>query len=90
MTRANPLAGSQGVVLKSPTRSEEGYGGVLAGIAGLVRRVMGEGGVTLHQVGAVGLGLPGRLNPAQGMVEVLPNLVGNWIGVQAGIFFHLF
>jgi glucokinase len=70
-------------VTQAPTRSEEGPAAVLARIGGLAQRVMNECGITSGQVGAVGLGLPGRLNPTQGVVEFLPNLAGNWVGVRA-------
>lgn len=70
-------------VAQSLTRSEEGYAAVLARIAELAREVMSKGNVTAAQVGGIGLGLPGRLNPAEGWVEFLPNLAGNWVGVRA-------
>lgn len=56
---------------------------MLARIAELAREVMSKGRLTAAQVGGVGLGLPGRLNPAEGRVEFLPNLSGNWVGVRA-------
>jgi len=70
-------------VLHAPTLSHEGHAAVLARLAGLVRESISAAGLTLRQVSAVGLGLPGRLNPAEGLVEFLPNLSGNWIGVRA-------
>lgn len=56
---------------------------MLVRIAALAREVMAMGGVTTAQVGGIGLGLPGRLNPAEGLVEFLPNLTGNWVSVRA-------
>ncbi len=69
-------------MVHAPTYSEQGHESVLARIAELARKVMDTGGITTAQVGALGLGLPGRLNPAEGVVEFLPNLAGNWVGVR--------
>ncbi|MGB8212515.1 MAG: ROK family protein [Anaerolineales bacterium] len=65
------------------TLSEEGHEAVLARLAGLVREVISAAGALPQQVGAIGLGLPGRLDPAAGVVKFLPNLAGNWVGVRA-------
>ena len=70
-------------VLHAPTLAHEGHAAVLARLAGLVRESIFAAGLTPGQVNAVGLGLPGRLNPAAGLVEFLPNLTGHWIGVRA-------
>ncbi len=67
-----------------PTLSHAGHAAVLARLAGLIREAIAAAGLTLDQVRAVGVGLPGRLRPAEGVVEFLPNLVGHWVGVQAG------
>ena len=69
--------------LHAPTLSHEGHAAVLARLAELIRDAVAAAGLTLAQVRAVGLGLPGRLNPAEGVVEFLPNLAGHWIGVRA-------
>jgi glucokinase len=69
--------------LHAPTLSHEGHAAVLARLAELIRAAVAAAGLTLAQVRAVGLGLPGRLNPAAGVVEFLPNLAGHWIGVRA-------
>ncbi len=66
----------------APTLSHEGHAAVLARLAGLIREAIAAAGLTLVQVRAVGLGLPGRLNPTEGVVEFLPNLAGHWIGVR--------
>lgn len=69
--------------LQAPTHSEQGPEAVLARLAELARRAVEAAGVAPERVWAAGLGLPGRLNPAQGMVEYLPNLSGHWAGVPA-------
>ena len=69
--------------LHAPTLSHEGHAAVLARLAELIRDAVAAAGLTLAQVRAVGLGLPGRLDPAEGVVEFLPNLAGHWIGVRA-------
>lgn len=70
--------------LHAPTLSQEGHPAVLARLAELIRQAIAAAGLTAAQVRAVGVGLPGRLNPAQGLVEFLPNLSGHWAGVPAG------
>lgn len=68
----------------APTLSQEGHSAVLTRLADLIRQVVADAGLTLEWVRSIGVGLPGRLRPAEGVVEFLPNLAGNWIGVRAG------
>ncbi len=58
-----------------PTHSHEGPDAVLARVVQLIRDVAQE------PVSAVGLGLPGTLDRASGVVRFLPNLPGHWRGV---------
>lgn len=61
-----------------PTQSHDGPDAVLRRTAALVRE-LAPGGVT-----AAGVGLPGTLDRASGVVRFLPNLPTNWRGVPAG------
>ena len=61
-----------------PTLSHEGPTAVLERVAQLVRDVGG------NHLSAVGLGLPGTLDRASGVVRFLPNLPGNWRNVPVG------
>ena len=84
--RAALFAASSGVALaarQEDTLAREGHAAVLARIAALARAVAAAGGARPEQVRGVGLGLPGRLDPQRGVVEFLPNLPGNWVGVPA-------
>jgi glucokinase len=81
---ASPLEkGHLLAVQYAPTLSQEGHAAVLSRLAGLIRASISAAGLQPEQISAVGVGLPGRLNPAEGLVEFLPNLVGNWKNVQA-------
>lgn len=63
-----------------PTQSHDGPEAVLKRTAALLREVFpGE-------PQAIGVGLPGTLDRATGVVRFLPNLPTNWRGVPAGSF----
>jgi glucokinase len=61
-----------------PTRPEEGAQAVIARIAGLVEEsisdAMREAGIARDQVSGVGIGAPGPLDRARGIVLLTPNL----------------
>ena len=61
-----------------PTHSHEGPEAVLARTAALIRE-LAPGAIQ-----AAGVGLPGTLDRASGVVRFLPNLPTNWRGVPAG------
>lgn len=76
---AAALASDDGVVVGErsiPTRSHEGPQAVLARVAEMLRQI---GPAT-----AVGVGLPGTLDRASGIVRFLPNMTGQWRNVPAG------
>lgn len=81
---ASPLVGGRLLsVQHAPTLSQEGHTAVLSRLAGLIHASISAAGLKPEQVRAVGVGLPGRLNPSEGLVEFLPNLAGNWKNVRA-------
>jgi glucokinase len=77
-----PDSGEILVSLQAPTLAREGHAAVLERILALVQAVSAQAPPGTR-VGAVGIGLPGKLDPQAGVVEFLPNLPGNWPGVPA-------
>ena len=76
------LGRADGAVLvseSSPTRSHEGPGAVLDRIAELVNRLADEAG---ERPAALGMGVPGLVDLAQGKTLFLPNLPTQWRGVD--------
>lgn len=63
---------------QAPTRGEEGPEGVLRRMAALVCELAPEG------VEAVGVGVPGLCEVGRGRALFLPNLPGQWRGVEVG------
>ena len=68
-------------LLSIPTLAREGYEEVIKRMTGLIRHVMENGAVTKKEILGIGVGVPGVLNPNEGMVLFLPNLYGEWINV---------
>lgn len=62
-----------------PTHAYEGPEAVLHRVAALITDLARESG---EQLEAVGMGLPGLLDLADGVVEFLPNLYTHWRGVS--------
>lgn len=75
---ATPLTARQ-----IPTLAREGHEAVLARLAALVQTLIAENALPPREIGGVGVGLPGKLDPQRGVVEFLPNLEGHWQGVRA-------
>lgn len=63
---------------KRKTRAEEGASMILERLAKAVEDVVSDAGVKMKKVRAVGVGMPGPLNPATGMVLHAPNLGPTW------------
>jgi len=58
------------------TNAQGGYASVVERLAGSVRQAAREAGVEVSEVGGVGVGAPGVMNRAEGMVLFSPNLPG--------------
>lgn len=71
-------------LLSIPTLAREGYEEVIKRMTGLICHVMENGAVTKKEILGIGIGVPGVLNPNEGMVLFLPNLYGEWINVPLG------
>jgi len=78
---AGALAGADGRIVAEktvPTESQEGPEAVVRRIAGLIRDLAGQAG---QPPAALGMGVPGLVDLADGVVKFLPNLPTNWRGV---------
>jgi len=60
------------------TRTEEGASSVLERMVGTIEKAMAEAGVKHKDLRAIGLGMPGPLNPVTGVVYHAPNLGPTW------------
>jgi glucokinase len=67
-----------------PTEAHAGPAHVLTRVAEVVQRVVAEQHVAQHEVVAIGMGVPGVLDPATGVTKLLPNLATGWRNVPAG------
>jgi glucokinase len=47
-------------------------------MAGLVRQVAAEAGVSMEQIAGVGIGCPASVDLARGVLMVVPNVLGDW------------
>ncbi|HAY83893.1 MAG TPA: ROK family protein [Chloroflexi bacterium] len=75
---------SQEKVLTSkswPTYAREGHAAVMERMAGLIRQVVDESGLQMHQIQGVGISAPGVLDLEKGETIFLPNLHGQWRNV---------
>ncbi|MBN2472869.1 MAG: ROK family protein [Anaerolineae bacterium] len=68
---------------KAPTPANEGPDGVLASITATVREAVQSAGLTLADVGGMGIGSPGVVDTSTGVVRFAPNL-SNWDEVPLG------
>jgi len=64
---------------REPTRSHEGPEAVLGRMASLIQRLAAEAG---NRPAAVGIGVPGLVDVAAGTTLFLPNMPGQWRGVE--------
>ena len=60
--------------LTRPTLADEGVGPVMSRIYGGIREIMNSCGIRASDVRGIGIGSPGPLNPATGVVIFAPNL----------------
>jgi glucokinase len=64
-----------------PTQAREGHDAVVARIVKLIEDVIQESGIPKTKFDGIGIGVPGVLNPTDGMVLFLPNLHDGWKNV---------
>jgi len=75
------VVGEGGKVLgadKRRTMATLGAERVVERIAATIERALSRAGLGAHQVGGVGVGVPGPLDPAAGVVHSCPNLGPSW------------
>jgi glucokinase len=64
-----------------PTNAREGHAAVVSRISDCINDVIRESGIPKNELGGVGIGVPGVLNPNEGLVLFLPNLYDGWVNV---------
>ena len=67
----------QGEILSkgsTPTRNERPYAAIIADIAALCRQVVSEAGLTMADIRAIGVGVPGICDPRTGVIPFCTNL----------------
>jgi glucokinase len=65
------------------TQAHEGPDAVLKRIGQTVRQVCQKAGLTLAEVGGVGLGMPATFDASARLVQIIPNLPGEWYNKPA-------
>ncbi len=68
-------------LLSVPTLAREGHDAVIERMIGLLLSIMDQGNINGSQIAGVGIGVPGVLNPSEGLVLFLPNLYDGWRNV---------
>jgi len=64
-----------------PTQAREGHDAVIARMFDLINEVIRESKIPKKDFDGIGIGVPGVLNPTDGLVLFLPNLYDGWINV---------
>jgi glucokinase len=62
------------------TQAEHGFEHVLGRMAGLVDRLLRQSGLTKTQIAGIGVGAPGPMSHARGVIHQAPNLPG-WVNI---------
>lgn len=68
-------------LLSTPTLAREGHQAVINRMADLIHSVIARGKLSKAEINSIGIGVPGVLNPDEGIVIFLPNLYGCWPNV---------
>jgi glucokinase len=68
-------------LLSTPTLAREGHDAVIDRMVALFQQAIEHSGVAMSDIDAIGIGVPGVLNPDEGLVLFLPNLHGGWKNV---------
>jgi glucokinase len=64
-----------------PTLAREGHDAVIARMTELILKVIQESSLSKTNFDGIGIGVPGVLKPADGLVLFMPNLYDSWINV---------
>jgi glucokinase len=65
----------------TPTLAYEGHNAVMARMAESIKKLIRTSGLTIADIGAIGIGVPGVLDLEKGETLFLPNLPGTWPNV---------
>jgi glucokinase len=68
-------------LISVPTLAREGHDAVIDRMVALFQKVIKQSAVAVSEIDSIGVGVPGVLNPDEGMVLFLPNLHGGWKNV---------
>jgi len=90
-TLAGVVAGSGKILqqVKAKTPAEEGYHRVLENVATCVEGAIAQSKIERAQIAAVGIGVPGPVDPETGIVKAAPNLGWKKVPAKAILEKHL-
>lgn len=74
----------EGFILYSdcvPTEAHRGFGHTINNIIKAIKNILQKNNLDISQVGGVGVGCPGQVDPEKGIVKFLPNIPG-WINIE--------
>ncbi len=74
----------EGAVLYSdcaPTEAHRGYGHTINNIIRAINNILQKNNLDISQIGGIGVGCPGQVDPEKGLVKFLPNIPG-WINIE--------
>ncbi len=74
----------EGIVLYSDcisTEAHRGYGHTINNIIKAIKNILQKNNLDISQIGGIGVGCPGLVNPETGVVKFLPNIPG-WINIE--------
>ncbi|MDT8897186.1 ROK family protein [Thermanaerothrix sp. 4228-RoL] len=74
----NVTNGSVRHAISTPTLSREGPNAVIQRMIDLFHRIIKESGISLDDIGGIGIGVPGTVDMERGIVLFLPNLPTTW------------
>jgi glucokinase len=80
----NMQDGSVAHLQSVPTQARDGYKSVIERMVVLFKQVMSKCEFDTADICGVGIGAPAVLDPAAGIVKLMPNLFGGWRGVPLG------
>jgi len=64
-----------------PTEAHRGYGHTINNIIKSINNILQRNNLDISQINSVGVGCPGMVDPATGLVKFLPNIPG-WINIE--------
>jgi glucokinase len=79
--RAGVVDPTNGKILadrSTPALAREGHDAVMERMAALMEQVITDSGLPKSEFGGIGIGVPGMLDPKNGLTLFLPNLHGHW------------